>query len=355
MERIGKFPVRKKLLSTDLSDIYLCDDPGLDRILAVKLFAIKDIKPKKNRHYSLDEWRERFIMEARVLAGLDHPRLISIRDFGETEDGVPYIAMPFIEANLIFEMGRDEFDPEKQAELDEGKRPRALAPRRAETILRQLLEGLAALHGAGMVHRDVKPGNVLLTAKQGGTVKLCDFGMVKLPGGSGWSRSGIWIGSLDYMAPEQRRSAKEVDARADVYAAAAIAYRMLTGRLPEGNFENPADVIDGVSRALGNLVMTGLARDPGDRPRDAIDMLSRLNQSLVPWAPVPPVPQPKPALAKIKPQSKTRQGRRLVANVVSSKTTKTKTAAVGKGEELPSPQPRRGAARIVSVSRKRGG
>lgn len=275
MERIGKYQVTKKLITTGFSDIYLCRDPDLELEVAIKVFSLKGKNAESSAKYGPDVWRQRFLREARVLAKLDHPHIVAVKELSSLDDGTPYFVMPFIEANLIYEIGKDVMDADEIAALPPRERPRGLQPGRAMTIFRQLSSALAELHRHGLVHRDVKPGNVLLTLKVGGAVKICDFGMVKFPD-SKLSRSGIWIGTLDYIAPEQRESAKEVDPRSDVYSAGAIAYRMLTGKLPVGAFPAPAQAAADVPEALSALIMECLAAEKEKRPKDATQVLQRL-------------------------------------------------------------------------------
>ncbi|MBL6957372.1 MAG: serine/threonine protein kinase [Rhodospirillales bacterium] len=281
MKQIGKYTVISGLVKTDFSDIYLCQDPVLDADVAIKVFNPKGKNVGKKAKYGPKVWRARFIEEARLLARLDHPYIVAVRDLAFTEDDKPFFVMPYYPANLIYEIGKDVFDEEGIAKLKPQWRPRRLAVKRAITVLRQVLAALAFLHHKGLVHRDIKPGNVLLTEKGGGSVKLCDFGMVKQPETSSHSRSGIWIGTLDYIAPEQRRSAREVDAHADVYSAGALAYRMLTGTLPVGAFPPPHKMVPEIPRGVSNLIMRSLNRAPANRPFDAGMMLRLLNKELI--------------------------------------------------------------------------
>ena len=281
IERIGKYAVHGELVSTDYSTIYLCRDPILT--LTSRSRSSTPRTTPRGRRKAMDGpyWRSRFLTEARIMARFEHPHIVAVKELSALADGTPFFVMPFIEANLIDEMGTDAADPGVIAGLAEKDRPRRLAPERSLSLLRQLLAALAAVHRAGMVHRDVKPGNILLTRKRGGSVKLCDFGMVKFPG---WkcSRYGLWIGTLDYISPEQRQSPKEVDARADVYSAGALAYRMLTGSLPVGAFEPPRRLAPEVPAPLNDLVMAALAADKEKRPKDGGDMLRRLNETVPP-------------------------------------------------------------------------
>jgi serine/threonine-protein kinase len=266
-DRIGKYLVQGLIIRTDYSEVWRARDPDLGVDVAVKVFRYRQ-EPGRDRIYGPDFWRARFLAEARVLAGLDHPHIIAVKELALPEGAEPYFVMPYIEANLIYEIGPD-------AEKPGGERPRTLALERAVVLLRQVVDAVALLHRLGFVHRDIKPGNVLLTRKRGGSVKLCDFGMVKTPDTHG-SRAGVWVGTLDYMAPEQRKDATRVDARADVYSLGALAYRLLAGALPVGAFPPPHAVTPAVPRPLSDLVMVALAPDRAQRPANADIMLKRL-------------------------------------------------------------------------------
>lgn len=276
MDRIGKYEIETPLLDTGFSDIYIARDPGQDGYFAVKVFHPKGDNVGKKAKYGEAFWRARFIEEANLMARFDHPNLVQVIDVGETEDGLPYFVMPFLEANLLFEIGEDAETPEEIEKLDRKWRPRPVSPRRAVEIWRQMLAGLGELHKYGLVHRDIKPPNVLLDSKNRGKVKLCDFGMVKVPGAQG-SRSGIWVGTLEYISPEQRKSAREVDARSDVYSAGVVMYRMLSGRLTSNKAPMRAGRF-GIPEELVKLIESCLERKPDNRPANAGAVLDRLDE-----------------------------------------------------------------------------
>jgi serine/threonine protein kinase len=276
MDKIGPYEIEAPLLNTSFSDIYIARDPARDGYFAVKVFHPKGSNTGEEAKYGEDFWRARFLEEANLMSRFDHPNLVKAVDVGEIEEGKPYIVMPFLEANLLFEIGEDADTPEEIEKLPKQWRPRPVSPRRAVEVWRQMLAGLAALHDAGLVHRDIKPSNVLLDSKNRGKVKLCDFGMVKVPGAQG-SRSGIWVGTLEYISPEQRKSATEVDARSDVYSAGVVMYRMLSGRLPKPGRAPMRAGRFGVSEELVKLIEDCLQKRRRDRPVNAGDVLRQLD------------------------------------------------------------------------------
>lgn len=279
MKTVGKYEIEGELLTTGFSDIYIAKDPDLMSTVAVKVFHPKGDNVGEKAQYGRDFWRARFIEEARLLSRLDHPNIISVMYMGELDTGAPYFVMPFMEANLLYEIGEDGNSPEEIAEIDPKWQPRPISPRRAVEVWRQVLDALSELHRAGLVHRDIKPPNILLTSKQRGRVKICDFGMVKVPNAVG-SRSGIWVGTLEYISPEQRASATEVGPESDVYSAAVVMYRMLTGQLPEEKRAPLRGSRLDIPQELATLIDDCLRRSKAKRPKDATEALRRLDMAV---------------------------------------------------------------------------
>jgi serine/threonine protein kinase len=227
--------------------------------------ALKVINPE----YAADaRFLRRFEREARLAAELDHPHLVPLYDTG-TWEGVAYLAMGFIEGadleTLLAERG-------------------PLHPRLAAGVVSQVGSALDAAHGTGLVHRDVKPGNVLLEPRQGGVhAYLSDFGLSKrVDSKSGLTRTGQWIGTLDYAAPEQLQ-ADATDHRTDVYALGCVLYEMLTGAVPyprardvdklTAHMTGPppaaSEANPAVPDAFDEVVRTAMARLPNDRYQSA--------------------------------------------------------------------------------------
>jgi serine/threonine protein kinase len=209
-------------------------------------------------------FRRRFEREARIAQQVKNPHVVPVLDTGEHE-GVPYLAQRFIEGgSLEQKLGRE-------SRLDV---PTAL------TICAQVADGLDALFAGGMVHRDVKPANVLLDLD--GTALITDFGLAKDSQGTNLTRPGQALGSLDYMSPEQIRG-EEVTAATDVYALGCVICQCLSGTPPFAGRQgmrilwaqlqdeppDPCAELDGVPAALGPAVLQALAKDPADRPQSA--------------------------------------------------------------------------------------
>ena len=187
-----------------MGTVYKAYDPLLARVVAVKVIS--------GQFSSQPDLRERFFREARAVARLDHPNIVTVYDLGE-EDGVPYLAMQFLE-------GRD---------LEHRMRaPEGMALTRKVEIAIAVAAGLAHAHAAGIVHRDVKPANVFITSE--GQVKLLDFGLARLVT-SELTRSNVMVGTVNYMAPEQLRGDK-TDHRVDIFSFGVVLYELFGGRKP---------------------------------------------------------------------------------------------------------------------------
>ncbi len=243
--------------------LYLAVEPGLERRVALKLIA-----PEA----AADEvFSRRFAEESRIAASIEHPNVVPIYAAGE-EDGVPYIAMRYVSgADLGRRLAR------------EGR----LEPDAAARLIAQVGNGLDAIHAAGLVHRDVKPANVLLSgATDDDHAYITDFGVARNVGTeSGLTQTGRFVGTLDYVAPEQI-SGGEVDARADVYALGCLLFKLLTGEVPfpkDGEAARlyahlndpppaPSLYVSDVPMALDDVVIRAMSKQPGDRHPSAGDL-----------------------------------------------------------------------------------
>jgi hypothetical protein len=232
--------------------VYRAVHVALNRTVAVKVLTAELARER--------DFRDRFRSESKLAAAIDHPNVVPIFDAGE-EDGLPFVTMRYVDGTDLRELGA-------RGPLDPG---------RAAAIVAQAAAALDAAHARGLVHRDVKPGNVLIEDPGGSEhVYLTDFGLTKeVSGDPGLTETGNWVGTVDYAAPEQIR-AQPVDARADVYALGGVLYWALTGRVPyprdsdlakmRAHLEDPPpELPDGVAPALGEVVARAMAKDPAER------------------------------------------------------------------------------------------
>ncbi len=262
-DEFAGYRIERRLGRGGMGILYLAVEPGLDRRVALKLIA-----PEA----AADEvFARRFAEESRIAASIEHPNVVPIYAAGK-EAGVPFIAMRYVAgSDLSKRLAR------------EGR----LGPARAVTLIAQLGNGLDAIHAAGLVHRDVKPANVLLSGEEGAEhAYITDFGVARnVATQSGLTQTGRFVGTLDYVAPEQI-SGGEVDARADVYALGCLLFKLLTGQVPyprDGeaarlyahlNDPPPAPSLYApeVSMALDDVVIRAMSKQPDDRYPSAGDL-----------------------------------------------------------------------------------
>ncbi len=233
--------------------VYKAKQRGLDRLVALKILPFEIGNDQA--------FTERFTQEARALASLNHPNIVSVYDFGES-DGLFYFMMEFVDgANLRHIIQKGDVTPDE-----------------ALNIVPRICEALQFAHNAGIVHRDIKPENILI-GKQG-EVKIADFGLAKLldkePSDFRLTGSHQAMGTMHYMAPEQIQGASSVDHRADIYSLGVVLYELLTGQLPLGRFTLPSKQVS-VDARLDDVVLRSLESDPDRRYQTIDDIKTDLN------------------------------------------------------------------------------
>jgi serine/threonine protein kinase len=204
--------------------------------------------------------RSRFLTEARTMAQLRHPNIVTVQNVGE-EDGTPYIVMEQLEGSV--------------AALTAASGP--MPVRLAIEAIRTILEALGYAHSRGIIHRDVKPANILFSSER--VFKLTDFGIARLvETDQTLTRTGVSLGTWGFMAPEQRKNSRHVDSRADIYGAGATLYAMVVGEPPIDLFTADRDetVLSGVPEVLRELIAKATSYRPEDRFPDAAAMTAAL-------------------------------------------------------------------------------
>ncbi|HYY77434.1 MAG TPA: Stk1 family PASTA domain-containing Ser/Thr kinase [Gaiellaceae bacterium] len=272
----GRYRILRKLGSGGMANVYLAEDEDLGRRVAIKIL---------NDRYANDEsFIERFRREAKSAASLSHPNIVSIYDRGEAE-GTYYIAMEVIEGRSL-----------KELILTRG----AVPVHQAVEYARQLLEALRFAHRHGIIHRDIKPHNVLVSADERGKsqdsrLKVTDFGIAR-HGASQMTEAGSIMGTAQYLSPEQARGAP-VTAASDLYSAGIVLYELLTGKVPFGGDSAieiamkhvnelprpPSQLRSEIPPELDQIVLRALAKEPEDRYQTAeefIEDLERLEAGL---------------------------------------------------------------------------
>ncbi|HTN02237.1 MAG TPA: serine/threonine-protein kinase [Planctomycetaceae bacterium] len=251
--RFPQLEILERIGAGGMGVVYRARQKELDRIVALKILR-PDFGPEAN-------FAERFQREARALARLSHPHIVTVHDFGRIDD-VYYFVMEYIDGVNLRQL-------EKAGQL---------TPTQALALVPQVCEALQYAHEQGVVHRDIKPENILIT--RDGRVKIADFGLAKLAGHAEQSHlTGTWqvMGTPHYMAPEQVERPTEVDHRADIYSLGVVFYEMLTGELPLGRFPLPSSRAQ-LDIRLDDVVLRSLEKSPERRYQHATDVQTDVEQ-----------------------------------------------------------------------------
>jgi len=262
-----RYGIVRTLGSGGVADVFLAHDGVLDRDVALKML---------NRERSRDdEFMERFRREAQSAAALSHPNIVSIYDRGEDESGSCYISMEYLPGGTL---------------KDRISRDGRLSPSIAAEVAIQISGALGAAHERGVIHRDIKPQNVLIT--RSGDVKVGDFGIARAESESSMTRTNLVLGTAAYMSPEQATGGR-VEPRSDLYSLGVVMYEMLTGELPfEGHDpvavamkhvnvppRPPREIVRDIPKGLNDLVLRLLAKDQGNRPASADALVDEIRRS----------------------------------------------------------------------------
>jgi len=240
-----------------MSTVYKVAMPTTGRIVALKLLA--PAQPLVDLLGDAELVRI-FTAEAVTMAGLRHPHIADIRDFDQDDQGRPFYVMEYYCKNLGAMIG-EHFRVEE--------RSRIMEPDKVLHYGLQILDGLSCLHQAGIVHRDIKPYNILVTDHD--SIKICDFGLSKLRGETRGRPRNLQVGSPFYAPPEQEQEPERVDGRADLYSCAVMLSRMLTGELPDGK-RNPSQLNPLLDKQWDQFLAIGLAPEREHRFPDAKTM-----------------------------------------------------------------------------------
>ncbi|GAB2985996.1 serine/threonine-protein kinase [Nocardioides montaniterrae] len=247
---LGRLAQVRHLGSGGFADVWLYRDPQLDSEVAVKAL--------QRGWAGVADIRERFLQEARLLRSVDSPYVVRVHDIGETPDGIPYFVMAYADAGTVAEVL--------------AQRGAGLGLQETAAIVAQAAEGLTALHARNVVHRDVKPANLLLTRTHDGLrVLIADLGVARVIDGGEVTRD---VGTPAYMSPEQFDPSLPLDRRSDVRSLAAVAWALLAGRSPQAALGPGARVprlstVRSVLPSVDEVIDRGLAAHPDDRWPDA--------------------------------------------------------------------------------------
>lgn len=289
MKKIGRYEIIRRLGKGGMGSVYKGLVPVIDKVVAIKLLDPSELLEEI---LGMEQLREIFTSEARTMAAFNQPFLVTAHDFDQDERGRPYFVMEYI-CNNLGDMIGETYRIEQDSRVI-----------RAEKVLhygRQILEGLGFLHDNDIVHRDIKPQNILITDED--TVKICDFGMALVAGVAFSGPDTMQIGSPCYTPPEQRKNPKGVDGRADLYSAAVLLYRMLTGKLPGMQSFSLSLVNPRYDGAWDEFFRTALSWNPDERFQSAAAMLAAFERlELRPVGPprLCPVPGPGESLPRLR-------------------------------------------------------
>ena len=282
----GKYRIIEEVGAGGMGVVYRAEDLKLKRPVALKFLP--------PHLMDAPELKERFLVEAQAAAALSHPNICTIHEVGEDE-GRPYIAMEYVEGETL----RDRL------------RKGPLEPGEAVGLIDQVASGLAEAHGKGIIHRDVKSANIMVTAK--GRAKVMDFGLAKLRGGSSLTKSQTTVGTVAYMSPEQARG-EELDQRTDIWSLGVVLYELLSGKLPfQGDHDQtliysilqkePESLIKispSVAPELEHIVFQALTKKAAERYRTMEELredLAAISEGLRPLKAKPRLSEPERSIA----------------------------------------------------------
>jgi len=220
----GRFEIDREVAAGGMGRVFLAKDKLTGQDVAVKVVLHPDAEPDP-----------RFLREAVVLADVKHPAVVAYVAHGETSDGNPFLAMEWLDGEdlshrLKKRLSAPTIDPRSKRGLSSDDR---LSAADIITLTKRIAGGLAALHERGLVHRDIKPSNVFLPHGDVASAKLLDFGLARHGGRTqALTQSGVALGTPSYMAPEQVRGLREIDARVDVWALGCLIFECFTGGTP---------------------------------------------------------------------------------------------------------------------------
>ena len=267
-EKFGRYRVLKELGRGAMGIVYLAEDTELARKVAIKMISLTGSEHERNAHEA------RFRQEARAAGGVSHPSIITIYDVGREGD-VAFIAMELVEGRELREL------------IAAGE----LSPSQGMELAALIAEGLAYAHEQGVIHRDIKPGNVMVL--KDGRVKVMDFGIARLQEPTVKTQTGVLLGSPQYMSPEQV-SGNEVDARADIFSLGVVLYEMITGVKPFDAVDlsqvlfwvvnmpakAPSERRPGLPAVVDYIVARALKKKPEERYATAAELAADLRRAI---------------------------------------------------------------------------
>jgi len=334
----GRYTIERPLGSGGMAEVFLAHDEVLDRDVALKVL--------RSQYAGDEEFYERFRREATSAAGLSHPNIVQVYDRGEVDDGTCYIAMEYVSGGTLKER-LDERGP--------------MGPERALAVAGQVAEALWAAHERGVIHRDIKPQNILVTDM--GHLKVTDFGIARAASAATISATNAVFGTAGYLSPEQALG-EPATPRSDLYSLGIVLYELLTGFVPY-RADNPVAVCmkhvtepltpprrldPTIPEAVDALVVKMLAKDPADRPASASELLEDIEgvrSGAPPPAPTPRTGTPRLGVRKTAAPKDQTTASGAGAGAAAADTAANETAGGRRGQFASRPVRRRRAAVVI--------
>lgn len=271
MKKIGKYEIHGRLGQGGMSSVYKARAPVTGRVVALKVLMPRD--EIYEELVGAERLREIFIEEAKIMGGISHDHVAKIIDCDE-ERQYPYIVLEYF-AHSIGGLIGEAYIAEKPS--------RQISVSKVYAYLLQILGGLERLHFAGIIHRDIKPYNLMVTNDD--RIKIIDFGLSRVRGEEKMAIPGMQVGSPCYASPEQTRSPEKSDERSDIFSLGVLAYRMLTGVLVDvhSEVEPPSFYNSELNSDWDELIMRCISRDPRERFQDCLAMRQRVKEVYANW------------------------------------------------------------------------
>jgi serine/threonine protein kinase len=281
-QNLGPYRIMEQVGRGGMATVYKAYQPAMDRHVAVKVLSA---------HFMQDpSFVERFEREARTIARLEHPHILPVHDYGKAPDGTTYIVMRYINAGTLSDL------------LKQGP----LSVNEIVHLFSQIGDALAYAHEQGILHRDMKPSNILIDPRN--QAFLTDFGLARIIEGDSHLTGSMIVGTPAYMAPEQGQG-RPADKRSDIYALGVVLYEMVTGR-PPFEAETPMAVMikhmteplplpstlnPNLSPAVERVILKALAKEPEARYQSVTDMVRVLQEAVTEMPTLPSMPKPTPS------------------------------------------------------------
>ncbi len=258
MRDVGAYRITERIGQGGMATVYKAVQVSLDRPVAIKVLSRSLAKDP--------ELLDRFRRESLIIAKLSHPNIIHVIDRGLTRDGRPYFVMEYVEGTDLARVIRNG----------------GMDTTRKLDVMIQVCKAVGYAHKNGVIHRDIKPGNILIDPD--GNARVLDFGIAQFSGDGHLppdrTVAGTVMGTFAYMSPEQQVDSGSVTAASDIYSLGAVMYELFTGRKPVGRLETPSRIVPGLPEPLDDLILQCLEPDPARRPSSADEVRDRLLQIL---------------------------------------------------------------------------